>query len=154
MADSEPSSLDATSRLNPVVRTYVVADDKNSQKRFWLIYFCLSGVLMFIGGPILEIFLVQPLITLLLKVRLADPTDPIPYPLSHSLIVRTTGCGHRHARHGLLRPAPAEPDVSRRCHGRVLPVEYHERAGVAGRHRGARLRRDRPVRLQDERGPV
>jgi len=79
MADSEPSSLDATSRLNPVVRTYVVADDKNSQKRFWLIYFCLSGVLMFIGGPILEIFLVQPLITLLLKVRLTDPTDPIPH---------------------------------------------------------------------------
>ena len=66
MADAG-SELDATSRLNPVIRSYVYPPDKNSQKRFWLIYFCLTGVLMFIGGPVLEIFLVQPLITLLLQ---------------------------------------------------------------------------------------
>ena len=53
--------------VNPVIQSYVYPGDKKSQKRFWLFYFFITGVLMFVGGPILEIFLVQPLISLLLQ---------------------------------------------------------------------------------------
>lgn len=53
--------------INPVIQKYVYPGDRTSKRRFWLIYFFVTGVLMFVGGPCAEIFLVQPLISLLLQ---------------------------------------------------------------------------------------
>lgn len=59
--------MSARRPINPVIDTYVYPGDRTSKRRFWLVYFFVTGVLMFVGGPCAEIFLVQPLISLLLQ---------------------------------------------------------------------------------------
>ena len=59
--------MSARRPINPVIQGYVYPGDRTSKRRFWLIYFFVTGVLMFVGGPCAEIFLVQPLISLLLQ---------------------------------------------------------------------------------------
>jgi len=67
LEEEKPLQYDGLSKHNPIVRTYLYPPDVSSLKKYFILVFLISGALMFFLGPLAQVFVVEPLVTLLLS---------------------------------------------------------------------------------------